>query len=126
MSIFPDCQCQTLQVSFANEALAHQSIKPGSYQLSGKINGKPSWKSAKKAIWYSTFGNGQWLMGELSKIGTNLAKIYETSTKEYACPHQVPTNLWVYWDEKIRDWKKASLNDISLQCPGKEEHDQTN
>ena len=119
--VVTDCQCPTLQVSFANEALAHQSIKPGLYQLADKINGKSSWKSATHAIWSSNLHN-HWMIGAVKNIGTNTGSIYHLASddrKKYDCPQQVPTHLWVYWHKEINDWKQGSSNDISFQCAGK-------
>ena len=63
-------------------------------------------------------------------IGTKVGKIYHVQCDDRedctGCPQQVPTDLWVYYDTKLRDWKQASSNEIIVECAGKKEQDQTN
>ena len=61
------------------------------------------------------------MIGAVKNIGTNTGAIYHLASndsKEYDCPQQVPTHLWVYWHKEIKDWKQGSSNDISFQCAG--------
>ena len=108
-----DCQCPYLIVSLANEALAHQFNRQGTYQLSEEINGKPSWKSGTEAIWYYPDFK-EWAIGPLSDIGTSNRGISSKYDGEYDCPQQVPE--WSYWDGT--EWQNAGSNDVSLQCTG--------
>ena len=113
-----DCQCPSLTVTLANDALAEQSDRRGTYQLSENINGKPSWKSGTQAIWYYS-QQKYWMIGPVSEIGTNTGWIYSATDTEYDCPQQVPKDKWKYWDGS--KWQKAGSNDVSFQCIGKKE-----
>ena len=104
-----------------NEALAKQSSKQGTYQLSEKINGTPSWKSATQAIWYYPDFN-DWMIGPLSSIGTDFRGITSSGDGEYDCPQQVPKDKWKYYDGT--EWQVVSSNDVSFQCTGKKEQHQ--
>ena len=107
----------------ANEALAEQSSKQGTYQLSEEINGKPSWKSSTQAIWYYPEYK-DWMIGPLSSIGTSLRGITSTGDGEYDCPLQVPKDKWKYWDGS--EWQEAGSNDVNFQCTlGKKQQHQT-
>ena len=97
----------------ANDALAEQSGRQGTYQLSEKINGKPSWKSGTQAIWYDS-QNKYWTIGLVSEIGTNRGWIYSATDTEYDHPQQVPKDKWKYLDGSA--WQNASSNDVSFQC----------
>ena len=101
----------------ANEPLAKQSERQGTYELSEAINGKPSWKSGTKAIWYSQYK--QWIFGKTSNIGTNYGVIFSFANTD--CPQQVKAsgNIWKYWDGS--EWQEANLNDINFQCASKSE-----
>ena len=112
------CQCQFLQVTLFNEVLAEQSENQGEFELFATINGKPSWKSATQAIWYiqANKGKKRWLIGNLANIGTKNGGIVSYSTEE--CPQLIAKKQWLYWDNK-KNWKKASPNDMSVQCIGK-------
>ena len=92
---------------------------PGTYQLSGNINGKSSWNlgTQPQAIWYSP--NKYWIFGPISEIGTSSGWIYSATDIEYDCPQQVPKNKGKYYDGS--EWQDASSNDVSIQCPGKKE-----
>ena len=101
----------------ANDALAEQSIRQGTYQLSEEINGKPSWKSATQAIWYYPDFK-DWAIGSLSDIGTNFRGITSVDYNvENDCPQEVPKDKWKYWDGS--EWQAASSNDVSFQCTSK-------
>ena len=125
-----DCQCQFLQVRLANDALAKQSDKHGTYEVSVIINGKSSWKSGTSAIWYyqgsiyytvySIYflgyypSHNNWYVGKISNIGTNTGGIHAAAYTEYDCPKQVPKEKWKYYDGS--HWQEASSNDISFHC----------
>ena len=61
--------CQSLRVILKNNALALHILKPGTYNLSSTINGKPSWTSESQAIWFIPQWN-QWAIGPIDSLGT--------------------------------------------------------
>ena len=80
----------------------------GTYELSASVNGKPSWKSRSKAIWYST-GN-TWGIGNLELIGKPNGPIYTTGTLFGA-------NESREWNSHIeKTWKKLDKNDFIIEC----------
>ena len=57
-----------------NGALASQGSRQGMYQISDPINGKPSWTSNSRAIWYLL--TEIWFIGDLENIGEDFGSIY--------------------------------------------------
>ena len=123
VSSIPDCQCKFLQVTLANEALAYQWDKQGTYQLSEAINGKPSWISGAQAIWYNPEFK-DWMIGALPGNGTNFRGITCADNVEHECPQQVRKDHWEYYNGS--DVPKSYSNDVSIQCTGKKEQNQRN
>ena len=57
----------------------HGSLQ-GTYEISAKVNGKPSWSSISYyAIWYC---EGKWLIGKRDDIGTTVGQIYNSNIYE--------------------------------------------
>ena len=110
-------------MSLANEALAYQWDKQGTYELSEAINGKPSWKSVTQAIWYNPWLK-DWRIGELLSSGANYRGISSIANVEYDCPQQVIKDHWEYYNGS--DVPKSYSNDVCIQCTGKKEQDQRN
>ena len=108
----------------ANEVLAEQPNRKGTYQLSETVNGKPSWKSATQAIWYNPEYK-DWFIGDHSDIGTNVAGIYSVASTEYDCPQRVPEDKWKYWDAWQENWQDSSSKDVIIQCTGMTKQDNT-
>ena len=87
------------------------SLLQGIYKISATVvNGKPSWTSKSKAIWYIR-EKKHWLIGNLDDLGDNLAFIF--AINEYSGLDD-QRNEWKYWDG--RGWKSAK--DINVQCLG--------
>merc|ERR1712129_218558 len=71
--------CQTIKITLKNSSI----MKPyqGTYKKSASVNGKPSWKSQTKAIWYNQGQLGQsiannWMIGNRNDTGTRRGFIY--------------------------------------------------
>ena len=89
--------------------LAHHGECHGTYELSALVNGKPSWTSHSKAIWYSQVDN-DWEIGNLNDIGKNVGVIYTRGMLLTANEN----GKWSYKHEN--KWKKLDTNDFSIEC----------
>ena len=58
-----------------NDVLASQGSLQGIYGVYQTSNGRTSWKSASKAIWYNP-DYEDWAIGELEHIGTKIEELY--------------------------------------------------
>ena len=77
--------------------------------MSASVNGKPSWTSQSKAIWYNQDQN-VWMIGSLNDIGTLLGVI---GTNGFLLtPNE--NGKWSYIHGKM--WKKLDTNDFSIDC----------
>lgn len=106
--------CNTLRVGLAYGALASQGLRQGRYQLSGTVNGKPSWESSTQAIWYIPQFN-DWGIGDKYYIGTTYRGL-ATGTGGYQgdfYPDDAPQNMWYYWTGSF--WS-SQFNDIVIEC----------
>ena len=122
ISSISDCQCPFLEIILANDVLAKNNGRQGTYEISETKNGKPHWKSAAAhAIWYYPQSKA-WLIGRNSDIGTGTAFIRSLADTENDCPEKVPKDKWIYWDGS--GWQEASSNDIIIQCARKIDQDQ--
>ena len=77
--------------------------------MSTSVNGKPSWTSQSKAIWYIQNGN-MWMIGNLKNIGEPLGFICTTGILLGANEN----GKWSYSHEM--KWKKLDTNDFSIEC----------
>ena len=94
-------QCSTVRITMNNGALATVGQLQGKYQISDKINTKPSWVMAPYAIWWSlSFG---WIIGTQAQIGQDFAIIYGGLN-----------DGWKYYDGSV--WIQAGEDDVSLDC----------
>ena len=115
--------CRFLEVSLTKNALASKPSTNGTYELSEIINGKPSWKSATRAIWYYSGKEAKfWMIGLISNMGTKSGGIYAADPTESKYPQEVPNDKWKYHDGS--NWQQASSDEITIQCAGKKEQDQ--
>merc|ERR1711971_1139581 len=71
--------CQTIKITLKNEVLTHHGEYQGTYEMSTSVNGKPSWTSQSKAIWYIQNRN-MWVIGHLRNIGKPNGTIVTTGT----------------------------------------------
>ena len=89
--------------------LTHHGECQGTYEMSTSVNGKPSWTSQSKAIWYIQNCN-MWVIGPLSSIGKPNGPIYTTGTLFGA-------NKSSEWNSHIeKTWKKLDKNDFTIEC----------
>ena len=108
--------CNTLRVGLAYGALASQGSRQGRYQLSGTINGKPSWESSTQAIWYIPQFQDWGIGSKYDKGG--LYRGLATGTGGYQgefYPNELPFNMWYYWTGSY--WS-SQFNDIVIECEG--------
>ena len=105
--------CQSLRVILKNNVLASHILKPGTYNLSSTINGKPSWTSESQAIWFIPQWN-QWAIGPIDSLGTTTRGIRgRIHSSQYG---KDPQNVvsWDYSDMYSRWW--SANDDIIVEC----------
>ena len=109
------CECQTIVISFKNDALLRQSDKQGIYQRAGKVNGKTSWiSSSNTALWYNAAAN-DWMIGSVDNLGSITGGISSTGKQGISsCPYNVPNDAWKYAGNSV--WVIADANDVSIVC----------
>ena len=81
----------------------------GTYKKSASVNGKPSWKSQTKAIWYNK-GRSidyKWIIGNQNDIGTPRGFIYRKGMSSWS-------QHGVWHNGKI--WKRLDPIDFSIEC----------
>jgi len=105
-------ECQVLAVSLGSEVIAYQNGRQGLYQKYHKINGRASWISASRAIWYVPEFK-DWAIGNLDNIGTKFRGIASRGDKESQSPLDIPDDHWMYFATK---WKSPSKSDVSIKC----------
>ena len=98
--------CQTIKVTLKNEVLTHCGQCQDTYEKSASVNGKPSWTSQSKALWYNPIGD-KWYIGNLENIGKRRAFMYTYGTR-------LGSNYGKYHDGKI--WKSLDPIDFSIEC----------
>ena len=87
--------------------LTHHGEYQGIYDISESVNGKPSWKSQSKAIWYVQNQN-IWVIGDLNNIGKPNGAIFTRGMLLGA------NDKWNYFNRKM--WKKLDTNDFVIEC----------
>ena len=109
------CECQTIVISFKNDALLRQSDKQGIYQRAGKVNGKTSWiSSSNTALWYIAT-SVDWIIGSVDDLGTYTGGITPTGNQGISsCPYDVANDDWEYWNNNV--WIIPDANDINVEC----------
>jgi len=115
--IFRGCDKDaTIQINLMGGARSAFRFLQGIYEKSATVNGKPTWTQAsnfthKYALWYSSNGNGYWIIGYKSQIGGPKGWLYApVSGQPYG-----NGNEFFYWDGAR--WVKP-INEIvvKLEC----------
>ena len=108
-----DCDCPAVLVSLKNDVLTHFGEKEGIYKKSGKVNGKTSWNSTSRAIWFNSASEA-WVFSHLSSIGNpDYGAIASINQGILSCPYNVPNFMWKYYTPSR---KKVIENDVNIQC----------
>ena len=76
-----------------NDVLASYSSLQGIYGVYQTTNGRTSWKSGSKAIWFVPDWN-DWAIGELKSIGTETREINSNGDQGDRSPSDVPNDEW--------------------------------
>ena len=79
----------------------------GIYQKDKIVNGRISWKTDTKAIW---FEDGYWRIGTLENIGTQICSMHSYCDVDHKTPLDVPSDKWKYVK-----WETVSSGDITLK-----------
>ena len=85
--------------------LTHHGQFQGTYELSASVNGKPSWRSKSKGIWYRQDHN-VWVIGNVNDIG----QISVTIVTNDLLPRAKENRLMCLCHGKI------DTNDFSIEC----------
>ena len=76
-----------------NDVLASKGSLQGIYGVYQTTNGRTSWKSASRAIWFVPHWN-DWAIGELKDIGTKTEGIKSNGDQGDRSPSDVPNEEW--------------------------------
>ena len=76
-----------------NDVLVSKGSLQGIYGVYQTTNGRTSWKSGSKAIWFRPSWNG-WVIGELEDIGTRTYEIDSRINQGDRSPSDVPNDEW--------------------------------
>ena len=96
-----------MKITLNNEVLNHHGEYQGTYELSESVNGKPTWKSQSKAIWYV---QDHWMIGILDNIGKPNGNFYTGGML-------LGENEKDKWNSSIeKTWKKLDKNDFTIEC----------
>ena len=106
-SLFADCAA--VKISLKRDALVFQGRYAGEYEVSSKVDGKPSFKSGERAIWYNAENDG-WIVGILANLGKFTGDIWTKDEFEGLTDGR---NVWKYQNQ---GWKDAGPNDVDVQC----------
>ena len=90
-----------------NDILRYQGQCQGIYQKDKIVNGRISWKTDTKAIW---FEGGDWQIGKLENIGTQICSMHSYCDVDHKTPLDVPSDKWKYVK-----WETVSSGDITLK-----------
>ena len=96
-----------LEVVLKNDVLRYREKWQGIYQKDKIVNGRLSWKTETKAIW---FEGGNWLIGNLEEIGTAFCSMYSYCDVDHKTPLDVPSDKWMYLNVET-----VSSGDITLK-----------
>ena len=105
-------ECKKIQVDFKNQQ-ARASLSKlymptwymGTYDLSGYINGKPTWSSLSASIWINQ--DNYWIIGDIRNHGVYSGNIVDHSSSEWPTESKTSWKLltreneWVSVDEDI-------------------------
>ena len=87
-------------MTLKNDALASKGSFQGIYAVHQETNGRTSWKSASKAIWYYP-GYDDWFIGDLKDIGTESYEVRSLGDYTDKSPSDVPNGGWNFSDDII-------------------------
>ena len=82
-----------MEVILKNDVLASKGSLQGIYGVYQTTNGRTSWKSTSKAIWFVPDWD-DWAIGHLSNIGTRTYEIRSYGDQDERSPSDVPNNEW--------------------------------
>ena len=105
--------CGSLRVKLKNEALTQQSYWQGSYQFSLTVNGRPSWTSKSRAIWYVPQFK-DYRIGHLKDIGATRGGITASENDEVADPQHIM--YWKYHKDGDGWVSPTEESDIIVEC----------
>ena len=120
--------CDIITVDLKNVVEQFYGNISGTYKLSDSINGKPSWKSKKQAIWWIPKGNNgkkdnsEWAIGPSRWIGVSSSSALEGSPSDkdfISWPYDQKYTVWKYWDKTDSSYIIPGANDIEVQCKRK-------
>ena len=89
-----------MEIILKNDALANKGSFQGIYAAHQETNGRTSWKSASKAIWYYPLVR-EWFIGELKDIGNKTYEIRSYVDSTDKSPSDVPNGKWNRSDDII-------------------------
>ena len=95
--------CPYLEVILTNDTLDSKGSLQGIYAEHQETNGRTSWKSASKAIWYYPNWK-EWFIGDFKDIGTATYEIRSYGDYTDKSPSDVPYGEW------------NGSYDITVQC----------
>ena len=103
--------CQTIKITLKNEVLSNMKAYHGIYKKSASINGKPSWKSQSKAIWFNQgrFGRYQWKVGNQTDTGKQRGQIYTHGMRS-------GSQYGAWQNGEIWKLLNRTANDFSIEC----------
>ena len=98
------------------DVLAGKGSLQGIYGVYQTTNGRTSWKSAQKAIWFvpgqNYWDQNYWVIGDLNNIGSDIQQIRSSGDQDDRSPSDVPKNEWRFYND---DWIYVN-GDIIVQC----------
>ena len=99
-----------------NDVLASKGSLQGIYAVHQETNGRTSWKSASKAIWYYPDWK-EWFIGDLKDIGNKTYEIRSFGQSTDKSPSDVPNGYWNGDDDIIVQCKndKGKISSQILQ-----------
>ena len=104
--------CGCLKVKLKNDALTQQGYRQGTYHFSSTVNGRPSWTSKSRAIWYVPQYK-DYRIGNLKDIGSTVGGITAFENNEVDDPQHIVS--WKY--NKDNEWVSPNeKNDIIVEC----------
>ena len=109
------CDCQTVQVTLKDHVQIYQGANH-TFQKSEIVNGKRSWVSLSRAIWYDPVIE-DWKIGTLGNLGTSTGSIVTAvnqNQKSIKCPYDYPSDVWKYYDGG--SWLFTSVGDVIVEC----------
>ena len=108
--------CQTVIVKLKNGVfvivLDEVVSMEGTFQLSSEVNGRESWTTSSRAIWYLPEYK-DWLIGNLDKRGTSNRFITSRFVYDLEQPYDV--EYWNYYHSE--SWvTNGSATDVIVKC----------